>query len=151
MRRLGAGSQPPEEEDMAETTQTIVGRTVRLNTDYETALARVIAALKVEGFGVLTEIDVKETLKKKLDVDFRPYKILGACNPPLAYRALSTAPEVGLLLPCNVVVAQAEDGVIEVSLVDPLAMLGVVAYADLRAVAEEAAARLDRVAESLRS
>jgi uncharacterized protein (DUF302 family) len=134
---------------MTETTQTAVGRTVRLNADFETAQARVIAALKVEGFGVLTEIDVKDTLKKKLDVDFRPYKILGACNPPLAYRALSIAPEVGLLLPCNVVVAQAEDGVTEVSLVDPLAMLGVVAYADLRVVAEEAAARLDRVAASL--
>ena len=136
---------------MTETTQTAVGRTVRLNADFETALARVIAALKIEGFGVLTEIDVKETLKKKLDVDFRPYKILGACNPPLAYRALSTAPEVGLLLPCNVVVAQVEEGVTEVSLVDPLAMLGVVAYADLRTVAEEAAARLDRVAASLQA
>jgi len=136
---------------MTETTQTAVGRTVRLNADFETALARVIAALKIEGFGVLTEIDVKETLKKKLDVDFRPYKILGACNPPLAYRALSTAPEVGLLLPCNVVVAQVEDGVTEVSLVDPLAMLGVVAYADLRTIAEEAAARLDRVAASLQA
>lgn len=84
-------------------------------------------------------------------MDFRPYKILGACNPPLAYRALSTAPEVGLLLPCNVVVAQVEEGVTEVSLVDPVAMLGVVAYADLRPVAEEAAARLDRVAASLQS
>ena len=136
---------------MTETRQTAVGRTVRLNADYETALARVIAALKIEGFGVLTEIDVRETLKKKLDVDFRPYKILGACNPPLAYRALSVAPEVGLLLPCNVVVAQVEDGVTEVSLVDPLAMLGVVAYADLRTIAEEAAARLDRVAASLQA
>lgn len=136
---------------MTETTQTAVGRTVRLNADYETALARVIAALKVEGYGVLTEIDVKDTLKKKLNVDFRPYKILGACNPALAYRALSTAPEVGLLLPCNVVVAQVEAGVTEVSLVDPLVLLGVVAYADLRPVAEEAAARLDRVAASLQS
>jgi len=134
---------------MMETTQTTIGRTVRLHTDYETALARVIAALKVEGFGVLTEIDVRETLKKKLDVDFRPYKILGACNPPLAYRALSTAPEAGLLLPCNVVVAQVAEGVMEVSLVDPLAMLGVIAYADLKPVADEAAARLDRVAASL--
>ncbi len=133
---------------MAE-TETAIGRTVRLQTDFETALTKVTAALKVEGFGVLTEIDVKETLKKKLDVDFRPYKILGACNPPLAYKALSLAPEVGLLLPCNVTVSQVDEGVIEVSLVDPLAMLGVVAYEGLKAVAEEAGARLDRVAASL--
>lgn len=134
---------------MTDLQQTGIGRTVRLSADFETAQARVIAALKTEGFGVLTEIDVRETLKKKLDVDFRPYKILGACNPPLAYRALSTAPEVGLLLPCNVVVAQVEDGVTEVSLVDPLAMLAMVAYADLKPVADESAARLDRVAANL--
>ena len=134
---------------MSEVTATAIGRSVRLQTDFETALERTVAALKAEGFGVLTEIDVKETLKKKLDVDFRPYKILGACNPPLAYRALSTAPEVGLLLPCNVVVAQVAEGEIEVSLVDPLAMLGVVAYADLKPVAEDAGARLDRVAAAL--
>jgi len=136
---------------MIETAQTAIGRTVRLHTDFASALARVTEALKAEGFGVLTEIDVQETLKKKLGVDFRPYKILGACNPPLAYRALSAAPEVGLLLPCNVVVAQVEDGVIEVSLVDPLAMLGVLAYAELKPVAADAAARLDRVAASLQS
>jgi uncharacterized protein (DUF302 family) len=136
---------------MHETTQTAIGRTVRLHTDFASALARVTEALKAEGFGVLTEIDVQETLKKKLGVDFRPYRILGACNPPLAYRALSAAPEVGLLLPCNVVVAQVEEGVIEVSLVDPLAMLGVLAYAELKPVAADAAARLDRVAASLSS
>jgi len=138
---------------MIETAQTAIGRTVRLHTDtdFASALARVTEALKAEGFGVLTEIDVQETLKKKLGVEFRPYKILGACNPPLAYRALSAAPEVGLLLPCNVVVAQVEDGVIEVSLVDPLAMLGVLAYAELKPVAADAAARLDRVAASLQS
>lgn len=134
---------------MIETAQTAIGRTVRLHTDFASALARVTEALKAEGFGVLTEIDVQETLKKKLGVDFRPYQILGACNPPLAYRALSAAPEVGLLLPCNVVVAQVEEGVIEVSLVDPLAMLGVIAYADLKPVAVDAAARFDRVAASL--
>jgi uncharacterized protein (DUF302 family) len=134
---------------MNEIAQTTVGRTVRLNIDFQTALERVTAALKAEGFGVLTEIDVKDTLKKKLDVDFRPYKILGACNPPLAYRALSTASEVGLLLPCNVVVAQVEPGLTDVSLIDPLGMLGVLAYADLKPVAEEAAARLDRVAAAL--
>ncbi len=134
---------------MSEVTATAIGRSVRVQADFQTALERTIAALKAEGFGVLTEIDVKETLKKKLDVDFRPYKILGACNPPLAYRALSTAPEVGLLLPCNVVVAQVAEGETEVSLVDPLAMLGVVAYADLKPVAEDAGARLDRVATAL--
>ncbi len=120
-------------------TKSEIGTTVRLQADYDTTLVRVTAALKAEGFGVLTEIDVKETLKKKLDVDFRPYKILGACNPPLAYRALSAAPEVGLLLPCNVTVAYVEDGVTDVSLVDPLAMLGVVRYAELQPVAEDAA------------
>ncbi len=134
---------------MNEIAPTTIGRTVRLETDFQSALERVTAALKVEGFGVLTEIDVKETLKKKLGVDFRPYKILGACNPPLAYRALSAAPEAGLLLPCNVVVAQIEPGVTEVSLVDPLAMLGVLTNADLKPIADEAAARLDRVAAAL--
>lgn len=91
---------------------------------------------------------MKATLKKKLDVDFRPYKILGACNPPLAYRALTAAPEVGLLLPCNVTVAQADDGV-EVSLIDPIGMLGFVAHPDLEPVAEEARQRLARVAQAL--
>ncbi len=126
-----------------------LGLTVRLNKSFDEALAQVTAALKVEGFGVLTEIDVKETLKKKLDVDFRPYKILGACNPPLAYRALSTVPEVGLLLPCNVTVSYVEDHVTEVAIVDPLSMLSFVQHPDLEPVAEEARARLDRVAAAL--
>ena len=132
-----------------EMTASKLGLTVRMDADFETALAKVIGALKGEGFGVLTEIDVKETLKKKLDVEFRPYKILGACNPPLAYRALSAAPEVGLLLPCNVTVAQAEAGGTEVALVDPLAMLSVIDNPALQGVADEAAARLQRVAEAL--
>ncbi len=126
-----------------------LGISVRLHTDYEAALARTVEALKAEGFGVLTEIDVKETLKKKLDVDFRPYKILGACNPPLAYRALTTAPEVGLLLPCNVTVSEAGEGVTDVSLVDPMSMLGMLRYAELEEVAREARARLERVAAAL--
>lgn len=135
---------------MSDMTQSGIGMTVRIQTSYEEALPRVIEALKAEGFGVLTEIDVRETLKKKLDVDFRPYKILGACNPPLAYRALQTAPEVGLLLPCNVTVSQVEEGVVDVSLVDPIAMLGVVTNPGLKPVADEARARLERVAEALR-
>ncbi len=130
-------------------TAAQLGLTVRLNRGFDEALAQVTAALKAEGFGVLTEIDVKETLKKKLDVDFRPYKILGACNPPLAYRALSTAPEVGLLLPCNVTVSYIEDNVTEVAIIDPLSMLGFVQHPDLEPVAEEARARLDRVAKAL--
>ena len=132
-------------------TAAQLGLTVRLNKNFDEALTQVTAALKAEGFGVLTEIDVKETLKKKLDVDFRPYKILGACNPPLAYRALSAAPEVGLLLPCNVTVSYVEDQVTEVSIVDPLSMLGIVNHPDLEPVAEEARARLDRVAQALKA
>ncbi|MCZ7672837.1 MAG: DUF302 domain-containing protein [Chloroflexi bacterium] len=102
------------------------GMQVYLDTTYETALTQVTAALKEEGFGVLTEIDVKATFKNKLDVDFRPYKILGACNPPLAYKALSAAPEVGLLLPCNVTVSEEENGQILVHLIDPEIMMSVV-------------------------
>lgn len=127
-----------------------IGLDVRLNTDFEATLTRVTEALKVEGFGVLTEIDVRETLKKKLGIDFMPYKILGACNPSLAHRALTIAPQVGLLLPCNVTVRQLEDGTNEVSLVDPLVMLGVIANPGLKEVAEEARARLWRVADSLK-
>lgn len=133
---------------MKEGTQ--LGLTLFLETDYETALAQVTEALKAEGFGVLTEIDVKETLKEKLDVDFRPYKILGACNPPLAHRALVAAPEVGMLLPCNVTVARTEDGRIQVSIVDPLTMLGVVENPSLQPIADEAREKLDRVATTLK-
>ncbi|MCK6629254.1 MAG: DUF302 domain-containing protein [Anaerolineae bacterium] len=128
---------------------TQLGLTVRLNTTYEAALSRVTEALKAEGFGVLTEIDVKATLKQKLEVDFRPYKILGACNPPLAYRALTAAPDVGLLLPCNVTVAQADDGLVDVGLIDPLLMLGVVDNPALQPIAAEARARLERVVAAL--
>ena len=134
---------------MTDQTTARLGLTVRLNKNFEEALPQVTAALKAEGFGVLTEIDVKETLKKKLDVDFRPYKILGACNPPLAYRALSAAPEVGLLLPCNVTVSYVEENVTQVSIIDPLSMLGFINHPDLEPVAAEARARLDRVAAAL--
>lgn len=127
-----------------------LGLTVHLKTDYQAALSRVTDALKAEGFGVLTEIDVKATLKQKLGVDFRPYAILGACNPPLAYRALSAAPEVGLLLPCNVTVSQLDDSTVEVSLIDPLAMLGVINNPEMEAIAAEARQRLERVVANLK-
>ena len=134
------------------TEQIQLGFSVQLKTDFDSAIQRVTDALKAEGFGVLTEIDVKATLKKKLDVDFRPYKILGACNPPLAHRALTADPQIGLLLPCNVVVAQGEEeGMIDVSLIDPISMLGVVNNPDVESVAQDARARLERVTESLKN
>lgn len=134
---------------MTETTQ--IGFTVQLKTDFATAIQRVTEALKAEGFGVLTEIDVKETMKKKLDVEFRPYRILGACNPALAHRALTAAPEVGLLLPCNVTVSQEGEGLVNVSIVDPIAMLGIINHPDLEPVAREARVKLERVSASLQN
>lgn len=122
---------------------------VRLAVPYEQAVERVTAALKEEGFGVLTEIDVKATMKKKLDADFRKYVILGACNPPLAHKALSTELELGLLLPCNVIVYE-EDGGSVVSIIDPISMLGVVESPELKPVASEARTRLERVVQALR-
>ena len=135
---------------MSHTTENQLGIVVQLHEDYETALTRTVEALKVEGFGVLTEIDVKETLKQKLGVDYLPYKILGACNPPLAHRALTAAPEVGLLLPCNVTVRLLENGAVEVAMIDPLIMMSVISNPALKPVADEARARLERVAQSLR-
>jgi uncharacterized protein (DUF302 family) len=120
----------------------------KLAIPYDQAIERVTAALKTEGFGVLTEIDVKATLRKKLDVDFRRYAILGACNPPLAHRALSTALDIGLLLPCNVIVYE-DDGGSAVAILDPLAMLSIVDNPDLETVATEARARLQRVIDAL--
>ena len=131
-------------------TETIaIGRTLYLDTDMEDALDKVASALKAEGFGILTEIDVKQTLKTKIDVDFRPYRILGACNPPLAHRALNSSPQAGLLLPCNVTVSEIGLNRIEVSIIDPLALMNVIDDPNLRSVAEEAQAKLERVANSL--
>ena len=121
---------------------------VRLNLPYDQAVDKVTAALKEEGFGVLTEIDVKATLKKKLDADFRNYVILGACNPPLAHRALATDLEIGLLLPCNVIVYE-DNGASVVSILDPISMLGVVENPEIDPVADEARTRLERVAQAL--
>lgn len=126
-----------------------LGISIRLKLPYHEALSKTIDALKSEGFGVLTEIDVQATLKQKLDVDFRRYKILGACNPPLAHRALSASLDVGLLLPCNVTVYEDGDEVV-VTAIDPLVMLGALKD-DLTAarVAEEAKVKLQRVIERL--
>jgi len=120
----------------------------RLNLPYEQAVEKATADLKDEGFGVLTEIDVKATLKKKLNADFRRYVILGACNPLLAHQALNTELEIGLLLPCNVIVYE-EDGSSVVSIVDPISMLGVVENPELDPVAHEARTRLQRVIDAL--
>jgi uncharacterized protein (DUF302 family) len=117
--------------------------------DFDQAVEKVTSALKTEGFGVLTEIDVKATLKKKLDVDFAKYKILGACNPPLAHRALSGEPLVGLLLPCNVIVFEAEDHSITTSIVNPLEMFKVVDNPQLEEIAGEVDAKLKRVLEAI--
>ncbi len=134
---------------MSEATGNHAGILVRLDGEYETVLAKTVEALKTEGFGVLTEIDVRETLKKKLGVERLPYRILGACNPSLAHRALTAAPEVGLLLPCNVTVRQLDDGAVEVGIIDPLMMMGVIKNRALKPIADEARARLERVAQSL--
>lgn len=124
------------------------GTTVNLPLDQ--AITQVKEALKQEGFGVLTTIDVRETLKQKLNVDFEPYIILGACNPQLAHRALTTVHDVGLLLPCNVIV-HAHDGQSRIDIADPVAMLGIVNDPTLQDVAEEARVRLQRVLERLQS
>ncbi len=126
------------------------GFRARLDMSYEQAVERTTAALKEQGFGVLTKIDVKATLKKKLDADFRKYVILGACNPSLAHQALTTELEIGLLLPCNVIVYE-ENGGSVVSIADPLSMLGVVGNPELEPVADEAWTRLQRVIEALSS
>lgn len=132
-----------------ENTQQTLGLQTQLKTDLESAQVIVAEALKAEGFGILTEIDVKATLKKKIDVDFHPYKILGACNPALAHQALMIAPEIGLLLPCNVVIAENETGKTDVSLINPLVMMGVVENPALEAIAQEAQERLERVRAAL--
>lgn len=129
-----------------------IGFEVHIAQPYETALERVIAALKEEGFGVLTRIDVKATFKEKLDIDFRPYTILGACNPPLAHRALSQDAIAGLMLPCNVTVEADPQGESIVRLANPEAMLTVGELESdpiLLEVAREARARMERVAEAL--
>ena len=118
-------------------------------TEYQEAVELVTGLLAEEGFGVLTEIDVRATLKKKLDVDFRPYVILGACNPPLAHRALSAEPDLGVLLPCNVVVSERDGGGSVVSAMDPVAAFGLIDNPDVQPVAAEVRERMVRVLDRL--
>lgn len=116
-----------------------------LNTSYEVAISKVKDALKEEGFGVLTEIDVKAILKKKLNVDFRKYVILGACNPPYAHRTLLADLDVGLLLPCNVIVYETDDQKAHVSAINPVSALEVIKSEELREIAKEVSGKLERV------
>lgn len=120
-----------------------------LDCGFEEALERTETALKTEGFGVLTEIDVKATLKKKLDVDFPNYKILGACNPPFAHKALTAEERIGLMLPCNTVVRETKDGKIEVAMVDPIASMQAVENMQLGELAGQVKEGLKRVLEKI--
>jgi uncharacterized protein (DUF302 family) len=119
-----------------------------VNTSFDDAIDRVTEELKKEGFGILTEIDVKATLKKKLDVDFRPYRILGACNPPFAHQALQAEDKIGAMLPCNVIVQETGDGV-EIAAVDPIASMAAVENPQLGEVAQQVQTKLKKVIENL--
>ena len=120
-----------------------------LDTSYEDAISAVTDALREEGFGVLTEIDVKGTLKKKLDKEFRKYVILGACNPPYAYRSLEADLDVGLLLPCNVIVYETDDRKAYVAAINPISALEAIQSEELRSIAAEVSEKLKRVVEKL--
>ena len=120
-----------------------------MDTSYEDAISAVTDALREEGFGVLTEIDVKGTLKKKLDKEFRKYVILGACNPPYAYRSLEADLDVGLLLPCNVIVYETDDKKAYVAAINPISALEVIQSEELRSIAAEVSEKLKRVVEKL--
>jgi len=125
------------------------GFSTEMTGDFDDAIDLVTGALKQEGFGVLTSIDVQATMKAKLDVDGKPYTILGACNPPLAHKALEADPDLGLLLPCNVVVRENDKGSITVSFMDPQAVLGLVDRDDIAELAADVQGRLKRVCASL--
>ena len=125
------------------------GISKKMNSNYEETVEKVRDALSKEGFGILTEIDVKATLKKKLDKDFRKYIILGACNPPYAYKALSAEEEIGLLLPCNVIVYENDEGGSTVSAIDPMVAMAMVENSTLKDVAAEVRGKLVRAINSL--
>ena len=119
------------------------------NESFDEAIEKITEELKKEGFGILTEIDVQATLKKKLDVDFRNYRILGACNPPFAYRSLQAEPAIGILLPCNVVVQELGEGRIEIDIIDPLVAMQVVENEAMKSIANEIHIKLEKVINSL--
>jgi uncharacterized protein (DUF302 family) len=129
---------------------TAYGLSVEVTLPYDQAVERTVEELGKEGFGVLTEIDVKATFKKKLDVEFRPYVILGACNPPLAHRALTTERDIGLLLPCNVIVYATDDASkCVVAALDPVKQLGLTGIEALEPVAQDVRSRMERVLEAV--
>lgn len=141
------GSEETVSAKTATNTRYGIGKSVPLS--YEQAVARTREALQREGFGVLTEIDVRATLKQKLDVDFKKYVILGACNPPLAWRGFQAEPDIGLLLPCNVIVYEEDAQRSRVAVLDPLVQLGMTGRRDIEPLASEARERLERVLGAL--
>jgi uncharacterized protein (DUF302 family) len=120
-----------------------------INGTFEEVIDKVTKGLKEEGFGILTDIDISATLKKKLDVDFKKYRILGACNPPYAYKALQAEDKIGTMLPCNVIVQEVDNGIIEVAAVNPMASMLAVENEDLNEIANEITAMLENVIEKL--
>ena len=128
---------------MYEFTTTLTGLT------FDEAIEKTTAALKAEGFGILSDIDVRKAMKEKLEKDMPPYRILGACNPPLAYQALTAVPDIGLLLPCNVIVREEAPGRVVVGFLDPQVMVGLVGKPEVRTVADAAESRLRRACTSL--